>query len=545
MNAGLQRPAPVPVVPPKPSRTSLVGPLAGWELVRLARRGQSHRARLLLLYILALTFVGFALYWFTFSHRRVAALDLFFGNPGKIDPADAARFADDFALWLLLAQLLVVTAITPAYAAATVAEEKDRKTLLLLLTTALTDREIVFGKAAGRAGFVLAAVLAGTPVLMIAALFGGIDFVFLGCGYLLVATTAALTTALGVYAACGSPDLRSAVLRAYGLTLAFVCGMIIPPCSALSPFGVLLLSRDWSGPGMVAACVTYAAVQAAAAVMLLTEAARVLRTEDQLPPLKSDFPLPPKPAAEPVRRGPPVVFVLPKFDPKRPVLWKERCGLVSRSGGRDAAVVVVGLLAVLLMGLGVMTLLERGAKLRDSDPGGQLLVSGAVFAAGAYLVPLALGVAGMIARERERQTLDSLLSIPLGRREILVAKLRAHVRPAWPLAVAAVVAIGVGFAADGSWLLGVTAAAAELAGFGLVVGLGTWLTVRCPGELRAFRLLLPAVVIVVGLPVATWNGMDWARPERWAWRFGSAAVVFGLAGLLLWRRAVRELEQGE
>ena len=36
----------------------------------------------------------------------------------------------------------------------------------------------------------------------------------------------------------------------------------------------------------------------------------------------------------PVRRGPTVVVELPPFDPDRPVLWKERCRLVSRTGGR-------------------------------------------------------------------------------------------------------------------------------------------------------------------------------------------------------------------
>jgi len=52
------------------------------------------------------------------------------------------------------------------------------------------------------------------------------------------------------------------------------------------------------------------------------------------------------------------------------------------------------------------------------------------------------------------------------------------------------------------------------------------------------------VVLVVGLPVAAANGIDWDRPGRWVWWFGSAAAAFGLAGLLLWRRAVRDLERG-
>ena len=54
-------------------------------------------------------------------------------------------------------------------------EEKDRHTLPLLLTTQLTDREIVWGKAAARVLFVLAAVAAGAPVLVLTLFFGGVD----------------------------------------------------------------------------------------------------------------------------------------------------------------------------------------------------------------------------------------------------------------------------------------------------------------------------------------------------------------------------------
>jgi hypothetical protein len=83
-----------------------------------------------------------------------------------------------------------------------------------------------------------------------------------------------------------------------------------------------------------------------------------------------------------------------------------------------------------------------------------------------------------------------------------------------------------------------------LAGVGLVIGLGAWLSVRCSGSLRAFRLLLPAVVVVVGLPVGVRSGIDWARADVWTWGCGSAAVAFALAGLVFWRRAVGELERG-
>ena len=139
----------------------LVGPLAAWELRRLARRGVALRVWLLLLYTFVLVFVVFAAVW-TYPRpvRDVLA--------GSFTPAETAAFADRFALVLLEAQLVALVALTPALAAAAVSDEKGRHTLPLLLTTQLTDREIVFGKAAGRVAFVLLVATSGLPLLLLA-----------------------------------------------------------------------------------------------------------------------------------------------------------------------------------------------------------------------------------------------------------------------------------------------------------------------------------------------------------------------------------------
>jgi ABC-type transport system involved in multi-copper enzyme maturation permease subunit len=150
----------------RPARDPFVGPLGGWELLRLARRGQVTRARLLVLYLLFIAFALTPVFWLP-GHDPFA---LFTGTGRTLPPAQAAAFANQFALMLLGAVLLAVAAMTPGYAAAALAEEKERQTLLLLLTTPLTDREIVLGKAAARVGFVLAAAAAGLPVLAVTTL---------------------------------------------------------------------------------------------------------------------------------------------------------------------------------------------------------------------------------------------------------------------------------------------------------------------------------------------------------------------------------------
>ena len=70
---------------------------------------------------------------------------------------------------------LVVVALTPAFTAAAITDEKERKTLDFLLVTDLSTREIVFGKLAARAGALFTLVLAGLPILSLIQFFGGIE----------------------------------------------------------------------------------------------------------------------------------------------------------------------------------------------------------------------------------------------------------------------------------------------------------------------------------------------------------------------------------
>jgi hypothetical protein len=241
---------------------------------------------------------------------------------------------------------------------------------------------------------------------------------------------------------------------------------------------------------------------------------------------------------------------LPPVDESAPLLWKERhvTGRRAGPGSGDAGRVAVwgfGAVAVLLMIVGGATLVARFWQPRpdEDDGGGRLLMTGGVVASGVFLVPAAVGLAAAVARERHRKTLDALLALPVDRRVILRAKVRAVLERGWWPGPAAVLAAGVSFGADGGWALGLAAAGFVLAGAGLVVGLGACLTVRCPTEVRAFRFLVPAVVLVVGVPVMTWNQTDWLRPTDSAALLAAGAAVVAVAGAVLWRRAGRELDR--
>jgi ABC-type Na+ efflux pump permease subunit len=172
-----------------------------------------------------------------------------------------------------------------------------------------------------------------------------------------------------------------------------------------------------------------------------------------------------------------------------------------------------------------------------------MILAAGVLAGGLYLVPVAAGVSGCVARERLRGTLDPLLSTPLGRQAILRSKVRAHAERGLVFAGGAVAGIGAAFGADG-WVPGFVAGLAFGAAVLLVVGVGVWASVRAETPGRAFRLTLPAVALGLLLPVgvAAYSGSDGApRPVVLFVLVGAGFALLG--GLFGWRAGVA-LERG-
>jgi ABC-type transport system involved in multi-copper enzyme maturation permease subunit len=549
------------------SRPSLFGPLVWWELVRLARRGQAARARVLLLFVLLLAVVGFALVWSYISHRDPFRLLRWTAEP--LSRKELSQFGGMLAFVLLQAQLLFVAAITPAYAAAAVSEEKDRHTLSQLLATELTDREIVWGKAAARVLFVLAAVAAGIPVLALTLLLGGVDVGLLAAGYALTVGTVVLSACIGVSAACHAPDSRTALVRAYGQSALLVGCVLIPPFVLLSPFAMLAYYYLELDPGALRVMFGfgYPVGQVAIAWVLLVEAARGIRRAGPTdgPPKPTAYPEPPRGRPTPVVLAPLDAdrAPLPPVDDADPVLWKERhAGRAPLIPVFDQPVRLLGALATLvtvaLFATGAFLLVERTVRAMDPDeaerllrlgPGppdsaGRMLLAAGVFAGALYLLPLAAGVTGCVAGERFRGTLDPLMATPVGRRRVLRSKVRAHAERGLGFAGAAAAALGAGFGADGGTRLGLAAVAWFAAGVGLVIGLGAWLSVRCALPVRGFLFAVPAVVAVVVLPVFVWQFTDWEDAARSAELLAWGAAAFALAAVVLWWRAGAELERG-
>jgi ABC-type transport system involved in multi-copper enzyme maturation permease subunit len=141
----------------------LFGPVLFYDMVRSARR--SRHVWIRCVYAGLLLFLLFSAF---LSHS--------WGYYDRYDSGlRAARIAQSFFEMFIVAQMVAVTLLTPAYVAGAIAEEKDRKTLEFLLATDLRNREIVLSKLVARLGNLTLFILTGLPLVSILQFLGGIE----------------------------------------------------------------------------------------------------------------------------------------------------------------------------------------------------------------------------------------------------------------------------------------------------------------------------------------------------------------------------------
>ena len=188
------------------------GPVFALDAVRVGRRLSTFIARWVYLFIL----VGVLAVFFYSWRTELSA------PGGVVHPSVLTRFAEDFFWVYVVTQFLAVALLTPAFTAAAITDEKERKTLDFLLVTDLSGREIVFGKLASRVGALLTFVLAGLPVVALMQFFGGIEprllFLTVGMTLLTVVSLSAISVCVSVLLS----RTRDAVMLAYALPAAYV-----------------------------------------------------------------------------------------------------------------------------------------------------------------------------------------------------------------------------------------------------------------------------------------------------------------------------------
>jgi hypothetical protein len=121
----------------------------------------------------------------TYLMRGVYVLSLFLllctgylvldGSRSMATASDAARFGGWMFTLLAPLQLLVLSSLAAVGAASSVAQEKDRRTLILLLLTRLSGFEVVVGKLTATLLAPMSMLLCGLPLFLTLPLLGGVS----------------------------------------------------------------------------------------------------------------------------------------------------------------------------------------------------------------------------------------------------------------------------------------------------------------------------------------------------------------------------------
>jgi len=150
----------------------------------------------------------------------------------------AAEFAGQFFVAFSVIQLVTVLLVGPAMSAATIASEREYRTIEYLFATDLTNSEIILSKLVARLLHIGSLIVVGLPVLAIAMLMGGIDPEGLVMMFVITLSTMVAVAALGMAISVSSPRVRDALGRIYVILFALVLlpSVVIGPC--LSAIGL-------------------------------------------------------------------------------------------------------------------------------------------------------------------------------------------------------------------------------------------------------------------------------------------------------------------
>jgi ABC-type transport system involved in multi-copper enzyme maturation permease subunit len=188
----------------------LFGPVLLYDLMRISRRSRYF----LLRGVYACILFGL-LYWQFLEWFQVRPIQLLTSN-------EVAFLSLQFFNKFMVLQFAVVFLLTPSYCAGAIAEEKDRKTMEYLLATDLHNREIVLSKLVSRLGNLTLTMLTGLPILSLIQFLGGVDPDLVLAGFAVTGLTMASLAALSILASVYARKPRNAILLTYLIVFGYL-----------------------------------------------------------------------------------------------------------------------------------------------------------------------------------------------------------------------------------------------------------------------------------------------------------------------------------
>ena len=374
-----------------------------------------------------------------------------FGYQQVRNVGDIARFGSWIFLIFSVVQLSLVLFFALLFAAGTVAQEKDRQTLILLLMTDLRDRELVLGKLFS--SLLLVAVLLGAsiPVFFFVHFLGGVDIGQIGWSLAITAATALAAGSWGsLVAFWREKTFQTLAISVLGLVLflgiveAAVWVVKIESSAGqaialLNPFRALFsvlqpFARD---SGTFVSPLRSVIVMATLAVLL--NAVTVWRLRIWNP---NRF-----------------VFTAPTFESEdaegrartqhrkiwsNPIIWRE---IKTRAYGRK--ILVIKLVYLLIAGFAIWSLMETGSAAERIL--GMISPSGFVFVGLSLLTLMLVNAQSVTAltAERDGKTLELLLVTDVTAKEFIFGKLGGILYNTKELLVVPLLLAGYNFSSGG------------------------------------------------------------------------------------------------
>ncbi|MGI9456892.1 MAG: ABC transporter permease subunit [Aeoliella sp.] len=207
-------------------------------------------------------------------------LEILTGSLSATTAGLSARFGSEAFRLLAPLVLAVATLFSALLTAAAVAQEKDRKTLVLLLLTRLTNAELVIGRLLASLLVVLMVIAASAPFFFLTVLLGGVS-------YSQVARVLAVTVMSALAAGSLGSTIalwREKTFQALAMTtLVLVLWLLAWEAVGSGVFGNQLWSNE--ARGMAIAMSPWQAVLSAAESDLSTTAAAISFANQQWPPV--------------------------------------------------------------------------------------------------------------------------------------------------------------------------------------------------------------------------------------------------------------------
>src|SRR5437763_7234506 len=149
------------------------------------------------------------------------------GNLASASLSDLSKQSSEIFYFMSYAQLALVALLAPIFTAGAITQEKDSQTYDILLSTPLTNGQIVLGSLLSRLFFVVTLLISGIPIFSITQIFGGVAIRSIVLSFAIAAATTFITGSLAMAIATFKVGTRRTIFSFYLFIVLFLVGGIL------------------------------------------------------------------------------------------------------------------------------------------------------------------------------------------------------------------------------------------------------------------------------------------------------------------------------